>query len=119
VIRVDDAWARPVSGTLPGAAYLSIVNKGRASDRLVGARSSCCASVEIHETRVENDIMRMLPVDSGIAIEPGSTVSFKPGGYHLMLFDPGESLRLGKRFELTLVFEIGGEMTVEVEVRGP
>ena len=119
MIRVDDAWARPVSGTLPGAAYLSIVNKGSASDRLVAVRSSCCATVEIHETRVEDDIMRMLPVTSGVVIEPGSTVSFKPGGYHLMLFEPGESLRLGERFELTLVFEIGGDMTVEVEVRRP
>jgi len=118
-IRVDNAWARPVSGTAPGVTYLSIVNAGNAADRLLGVRSSCCAVVEIHETRVENDVMRMVPVDSGIAIEPGATVSLAPGGYHLMLFERAEPLRNGERFELTLDFEISEDVTIEVEVRGP
>ncbi len=61
--------------------------------------------------------MSMVPVENGIAIAPGATVDLEPGGYHLMLFEPIEPLRIEMRFVVTLQFEQNGEIPVEIEVR--
>ncbi len=116
-IRVGGAWARPAAGSGPGAVYLSIRNGGDQPDRLIGARSSCCATIEIHRTQVSDGRMSMLPVQDGIAVEPGATLELEPGGYHMMLFGLREPLRSGMRFVVTLEFEQNGELPVEVEVR--
>ena len=116
-IRVDQAWARPAAGSGPGAAYLSIRNGGDQPDRLIGARSACCATIEIHRTQVSDGRMSMLPVQDGIALEPGATLDLAPGGYHMMLFGLREPLRIGMRFVVTLEFEQNGEIPVEIEVR--
>ena len=116
-IRVHGAWAGPTAGSGPGAAYLSISNDGDRPDRLVGARSSCCATIEIHQTQVSEDRMSMVPIENGIALDPGATVDLEPGGYHLMLFEPIEPLRIGMRFAVTLEFEQTGEIPIEIEVR--
>jgi copper(I)-binding protein len=116
-IRVDGAWARPTAGSGPGAAYLSIRNDGDQADRLLGARSACCATIEIHHTQVSDGRMSMVPVENGIDIAPGATVELVPGGYHLMLFEPIEPLRIGIQFVVTLQFERNGEIPVEIEVR--
>ncbi len=116
-IRVEEAWARPTAGSGPGAAYLSIRNDGDQADRLLGARSACCATIEIHHTQVSEGRMSMVPIENGIAFAPGATVELKPGGYHLMLFELIEPLRIGMRFAVTLEFEQNGEIPVEIEVR--
>ena len=61
--------------------------------------------------------MGMVPVENGIALAPGATVKLEPGGYHLMLFEPIEPLRIGVRFVVTLELEQNGDIPVEIEVR--
>ena len=117
VIRIHDAWSRPVAESTPGVAYFSIVNKGDEADRLIGVRSPCCTAVEIHETRIKDDVMRMVPVVDGVVVEPGSTVALEPGGYHVMLLGLDEPLRAGASFQITLDFERSGSIPVEVEIR--
>jgi copper(I)-binding protein len=58
--------------------------------------------------------MREVPA---IDVPAGSRVELAPGGLHLMLFDLLEDLQAGDTFELTLVFENAGEVTVTAEVR--
>lgn len=60
--------------------------------------------------------MQMRPVKS-IDIPAGEKVELKPGGYHIMLIDLVEPLKLGDTFDLTLMFEKAGEKTVSVEVK--
>ena len=129
-IRVEDAWSRPTTSTpagtederasgIPGVVYMSIVNAGGAADRLIDARSDRCETVEIHETRIEDGRMRMIPVEDGMPIARRTTVEFSPGGHHLMLIGLHEPLRVGDRVDLTLRFETTGELPVVVEVRKP
>ncbi len=105
------------SGSGPAAAYLSIANHGEREDRLLGARSSCCSTIEIHQTRLSEGRMSMVPIDEGLAIEPGSSVGLAPGGYHLMLFDLSGPLREGESFTITLQFEVAGDVPVDVRIR--
>lgn len=115
VIEVMHPWSRPTIPNRPGVAYLGIHNVGDAVDRLVGARADHVGSVEIHQAMQSGGVMSMTPVDS-VTIDPGGMVDLEPGGYHLMLFDIDQPLRDGDTLNLTLIFELAGEIPVTVPV---
>lgn len=116
-IRLKHAWSR---ATPPRArvavAYLSVTNMSGHADRLVSANSDRAMKVEIHEARMDGGVMRMRPVAGGIVIEPGETVTFQPGGLHLMLTGLQSPLRKDETLKLVLRFETAGEISVEVPV---
>lgn len=60
--------------------------------------------------------MRMREVTDGVAVAPGTTVKFAPGGYHIMLMGLKQPLKAGDRFPLTLKFAKAGSVTVDVQV---
>lgn len=62
-------------------------------------------------------MMTMQEMEDGLALSGGETVSFEPGGYHVMLIDLADPLEVGDEFELTLEFENADSTTVTVEVR--
>jgi periplasmic copper chaperone A len=115
-IEVDHAWARATPGGAKTAAiYLTLVNKGTAPDRLMAAATSAAGKAEIHSTTEDNGVMRMRPVDS-IEVKPGMPVTFKPGGYHVMLMDLKAPLKEGQQVPLTLTFEKAGKVDVTAAV---
>ena len=67
---------------------------------------------------MNNGVMTMRPLDKGLAIEPGKTVKFAPGGYHLMLMDIKQPLKQGDKVPVTLEFEKAGKVTVSLDVQG-
>lgn len=125
-IRVEDAWARPATAShaaggnptmgATSAIYMTLVNTGNRPDRLVAVRSDVAHAVEIHETRMENHVMRMQPVGS-VELPPRGRVELKPGGLHVMLVGLRRSLDEGERLRVVLVFAQAGELPVDVEVR--
>ena len=62
---------------------------------------------------MEDGVMKMRPVEGGLEIKPGETVTLKPGSLHVMFVDLKHPLEPGKTVEATLQFEKAG--TVEVE----
>src|SRR5689334_17324861 len=85
---ISQAWSRATPGGAKiGAGYLTIENKGSAPDRLVGVSGEVAAKIEVHEMAMNNGVMTMRPLDKGLTIDPGKTVSLAPGGYHLMMMD--------------------------------
>lgn len=116
-IAVSDVWARETrSGET--AAYVTIVNRGSVSDRLVAvaAPAPAPASASLHETRYEKGIARMRPVD-GVEIPAGASVALEPAGAHVMIIGLAEPLAAGDSLALTLRFERSGERRVTAEVR--
>ncbi|MDT8328819.1 MAG: copper chaperone PCu(A)C, partial [Roseovarius sp.] len=74
--------------------------------------------VMLHGTETDaNGVARMAHVEA-LDIEPGSPVTFAPGGMHLMLMGLVTKLDEGSTFPLTLSFQHAGEITVEVQVLG-
>ena len=110
MIRVTGAWARP--GEEMSAAYLQIHNDSLTNDEQLIAVLLDIGWTEIHETQMENDVMRMRPVNA-IDIPAGETVRLEPGGYHIMLMELTEPLIEGNTFTLTLIFASGEEISTE------
>lgn len=129
-ISVQNAWARTTTDSMSmeqnhnsmggktSAIYMVIYNQTNQDDRLIGAKTSIAETVEIHETRMENDIMRMQKVD-GVEIPANGKVELKPGGYHIMLINLKQDLKAGEKVPFTLVFDKNGEINLEAEVRTP
>ena len=88
-INIGDAWARP--GFMGGnsAIYMSLSNIGVDAEYLIGAESEICTTVEVHQIRMQGEIMTMRPISEDIEILPGQTVSFEPGGLHFMMINLG------------------------------
>lgn len=138
-IQVTDVWARPAmagggmesGGTSEGgmgqdmaaagtgAVFMQLANEGREADRLVGGQTEVAEVVEIHETRMEGDVMKMQMLADGLEIPPQSTVRLEPGGYHVMLIGMKQNLEPGDRFNVELQFEKSGTVHVQAEVRQP
>lgn len=118
-ISVTDAWARAtVPGQQVSGAFMHI--QSDADARLVGVSSPAVARVEVHEMKMDGDVMRMREVGA-IDLPKGKTVALEPGGFHLMLMNPNKPIAAGDVVPLTLVVESGGKrQTVEVkaEARG-
>jgi hypothetical protein len=110
---VQDPWARSSQGP-NGAAFMILKTKEEGGDRLISASSSVCSEVELHTHIQEGDVMRMRPVED---IEVKDTAVLKPGGLHVMLMDLNHPLKEGDQIPLTLVFEKGGEIHLQVPVR--
>jgi len=113
-LTVEDARARILLPSRPGAAWLTIRNAG-GEDRLIGAESPAAARVEIHTHVHEGGVVTMRRVDA-IDVPAGGEAALEPGGDHLMLFGLKAGLKTGSSFLLTLLFEKAGPVTVEVRV---
>lgn len=135
VIVAQNVWARPAKmmGSMPmegdanqmqhgganSAVYMGLINSRETADRLVSAQADVSNAVEIHETRMDGDVMRMQQVEGGIEIPARSQVELKPGGYHVMLIGLTRDLNVGDKFPVTLEFASGVTLQVEAEVRQP
>lgn len=116
-LEISQPWARATAPTAPaGGGYLAITNKGTTPDRLVSAISPAAQTVQVHEMKMEGNIMRMREVDHGLEIAPGTTVKLAPGGFHLMMMGLKEPFKQGTTVPVTLVFEKAGRIDVELAV---
>jgi copper(I)-binding protein len=102
-----------------GAVYFTVVNEGGADDRVVRAETDVAENVELHQTRMDNGVMKMEPVQGGIEVPAGGKVELKPGSYHVMLLGLRHDLNPGDRFPVMVELEKSGAITVEATVRQP
>jgi copper(I)-binding protein len=115
-LTIDRPQLRETPAGAPVAGgYMLVTNGGSEDDTLVAASVDAAPEVEIHEMRMDGDIMRMREVEGGLVIPAGQSVSLQPGGYHLMLMGP-DPLAEGEAHEVTLTFENAGEVTVSFAV---
>lgn len=117
-LEVHGAWVQLMPGT--GGAYLTIVNHdATAGDRLLRVESDVAGAVEIHETRDDGGVLRMIAHPDGVEIPPGETVELRPGGLHLMLIEPKPPGDEAGAVGLRLYFERAGRIDIDAERRSP
>jgi copper(I)-binding protein len=116
---ISQAWSRATPGGAKVAGgYLTVENKGTSPDRLIGGSAEIAGKFEIHEMAMDNGVMKMRALDKGLIIDPGKTVKFAPGGYHLMLEDLKGALKQGDKVPVILQFEKAGKVTISLDVQG-
>jgi copper(I)-binding protein len=116
-IHVTQPWVRATpKGASSAAAYLTVTNAGTAPDRLTCAGTDAAAQCQIHTMSMENGVMKMRPVEGGLEIKPGETVTLKPGGDHMMFVKLKHPLQTGNAVEATLQFEKAGTVKIEMPV---
>jgi copper(I)-binding protein len=116
-ISVTHAWARATTPMAKTAAAYFTVTDGGAADRITGATTPVAETAELHRTTDDNGVMRMRPVEGGLAVPQGGSVTLSPGGYHLMLTGLKQPLKSGESFPVTLTFAHAAPVTVQVHVQ--
>jgi copper(I)-binding protein len=103
-VTVTDAWARAtVQGQKATGAFMKITAKNDA--KLVGVSSPIAGVAEIHEMKMEKDVMKMAALPNGLDLPAGKTVELKPGSYHVMLMDLKAPLAKDTTVPLTLTLQ--------------
>ena len=116
-VQIRDGWVRStVPGQKGSGAFMKITAKE--SVQLTGVSSPVAGLAEVHEMKMEGDVMKMRAVPV-LELPAGSTVELKPGGYHLMLMDLKQSLTVGSTVPVTLMFRDGKGAERRVEVKLP
>ncbi|ESR27076.1 DUF1775 domain-containing protein [Lutibaculum baratangense] len=118
-ISISRAWIRatPPAAKVAGG-YLTVTNAGEEDDTLVGGSVFFADGFEIHEMSMVNGVMQMRELPRGLKVPAGQTVTFEPGGLHLMLTNVKDPPAEGEFLKLTLRFERAGEVTLDVPVSG-
>ena len=117
-VDVQGAWAR---ATVPGQKATGAFMKLTAKDgsKLVGVSSPVAGVGEVHEMKMEGDVMKMRAVQGGLDLPAGKAVELKPGGYHVMLMDLKSTLQKDTTIPLTLVFKDAKGVETKAEIQVP
>jgi len=107
-IAISNAWFRALPSGQPAGGYFTMKNSGATPVDLVAAQSAACGMLMLHRTTLGGGTSRMEDVES-VSVPAGGTVSFAPGGYHLMCMSPGAAMTPGKSVPVTLVFSDGNK----------
>jgi copper(I)-binding protein len=115
--KVEGAWIRTaVAGQQGTGGFMRLT--APQSMQLVGASSPVAVATEVHEMKMDGDIMRMRAVQK-LDLPAGKTIELKPGGYHLMLLDLKQPLPAGTDVPLTLVLRDANGRESKLELKVP
>lgn len=116
-IEVTDAWARPGAEGRMSAAYFLISNYNTEDDVLMSVETGVAQTAEVHESYEREEGMMGMREVPQLDIPAQSSVSFEQGGLHVMLVDLRRQLSEGDTFQLTLAFQNGDSVSVDVPIR--
>ncbi len=104
IVRLHAVPGRPAAGYFE---YRVAGDRGA----LLSVSSPQAARIEMHETMNSGHMTEMRPL-TRIPVRDGETLSFTPGGRHLMLFDVARDVPAGDQIALILHFERGDPVTI-------
>ena len=97
-LDIGHPWSRPTpkDATIAGG-YLTITNKGKVADRLIGGASPAASQIEVHEMANVDGMTKTRALANGLEIKPGKTIELKPGAYRILLLGLKEPFQLGQK----------------------
>lgn len=102
------SYRAPLTDKGVGVAYFSITSK--VADRIIETSSPQATRVEMHNSVTKDGLASMERLDS-IELPAGETVTFGPGGLHLMVFSP-QTIAPDATFPIQIQLESGRSETV-------
>ncbi|MCB1647440.1 MAG: copper chaperone PCu(A)C [Pseudomonadales bacterium] len=115
----EGLWARASPPGAPnGVAYGRLTNAGPEALEIVGLASLAARTVQIHETFLQDDMMRMRRIDP-VTLQPGESVTLQPGGKHFMLIGISQPLRGGEEVLVDVSMASSEVVTLTIPVLPP
>lgn len=117
-VKVENAWVR---ATAPGqqatGAFMKI--KSEEATKLLSVSTAVAKTNEIHEMKMDGDVMKMRAHLTGLDIPANSTLELKSNGYHVMMMELENTIKAGDMIPLKLEFvdSKGKKETVTVNAR--
>lgn len=115
-LSISDAWFRALPGKLPAGGYFKLQNTTRKAITLTGAESPACGMLMLHKTERTGGMDHMTMVDR-VDVPGGGSISFAPGGYHLMCMDTTAAMKPGAKVPVTLQFADGMTLKADFPVK--
>lgn len=122
-VAIEGGWVRAtVAGQKATGAFMRLT--AAHTTQLVRAESPQAGISEIHEMKMDKDVMKMRAI-SALELPAGKAVELRPGGYHIMLMDLKQPLLKGSTASVTLFFkdaqgvETSESLTLPVELQPP
>lgn len=122
--QVTGAWVRlPAVQGRPAAGYFTI-RGGSTPTNLLAVSAPFALKAELHETAPDLSVtvapgqdppMTMRAIRD-VPVPAGGTVSFEPGGKHVMLYDLGPAAKPGTSAPIALEFANGKRIEVEAKL---
>ena len=117
-VSVQSAWARAtVQGQKATGAFMTLTAK--TATTLMGVSTSVAGVAEVHEMKMDNNVMQMRALPDGLALPAGKAVALQPGGYHVMLMDLKLPLQKDTTIPLTLRFKDAKGMESSLDIKLP
>ncbi|AOJ33546.1 copper chaperone PCu(A)C [Burkholderia metallica] len=117
-VAVSDCWIRGMPGNLPSGGFFNVKNSSDNPIDLTGVDSDAFGMAMLHQTQSNGSTSTMVMVDKA-TVPAGGTLSFAPGGYHVMLEQPTHPLKVGTTLPLTFTFGDGEKVTAQCTVKAP
>lgn len=117
-ITADHCWIRHMPAAVPSGGFFEAHNNSAKDVQLSKVKSADYGMVMLHETKTVDGVSKMSMVHD-INIPANGTLSFKPGGYHLMLEQPREGIVVGDNLKLEFELSNGDKFTAQCEVKSP
>jgi len=103
-VTISNPWVRAtVQGQKATGAFMTVTAKDNA--KLVAASTPVAGITEIHEMKMDKDVIKMSALPNGLDLPAGKAVDLKPGGFHIMLMDLRMPLTKDIAVPLTLTFQ--------------
>ena len=117
-VKIEGAWIRTaVAGQSGTGGFMSLTSP--VNMRLVAVSTPVAKIGEVHEMKMEGQIMKMAELKNGLELPAGKTVELKPGGFHIMLLDLKQSLKADFQVPVTLTFANAKGEQSKVDIKVP
>jgi copper(I)-binding protein len=104
-LTVNETWARPASIGENGAVYFVIQNDTTSDDALISVSTDIASAAEAYMSMMNDQGVVSMKMQEAVQIPASVSVTFKPGGLHIMLVDLKQNLKVGDTFTLILTSE--------------
>ncbi len=116
-LEIVHPWARAtLKGSDVADGFMKIINHGSTPDRLLAVSVDFSKTSQVHEMKMDGEVMKMEELKDGLEIPAGATVELKPKSFHLMFMGVTQQLIADTMVEGELTFEKAGKVKVEFMV---
>lgn len=109
-VTITQGWFRALPAAVPSGGYFTLHNGGAKKVTLNNVATPACGTLMMHKTS-KGGMEHVMALD----VAPGETLTFAPGGYHLMCMNA--KLKPGTSVPVTFLFSQGMKQTASFAVR--